>query len=76
MYKKALGRKVIKAMKKVNPDLDFSYVSNPEFLAEGSALYDTLNMDRIVVSNDNKESIKSVVSLFRNINKFAQDLGT
>lgn len=68
------GRNVIEAIQEENPNLRFSYVSNPEFLSEGSALFDTLNMDRIVVGSDDKESVEIVVKIFRNANKFAQDI--
>jgi len=68
------GRKVIARMKTVNPELDFAYVSNPEFLREGSALFDTLNMDRIVVGSDDKEALEKVVSVFDEVDEFSRSI--
>ncbi len=39
-------------------------VSNPEFLREGSAIYDTINPDRIVVGGKNKDDIETVSSIW------------
>ncbi|MFD0767737.1 UDP-glucose dehydrogenase family protein [Bacillus sp. CGMCC 1.60114] len=37
-------------------DLNIEIVSNPEFLREGSAIYDVFHGDRIVIGADNKEA--------------------
>jgi UDPglucose 6-dehydrogenase len=43
----------------------FDVVSNPEFLREGSAIYDTLNPDRIVLgSNDSQKAIDMMLELY------------
>ena len=39
-------------------------VSNPEFLREGSAVYDFLNPSRIVIGADNQESSQKVAELY------------
>ncbi len=44
-----------------------AYVSNPEFLREGTALADTLWFDRIVVGSDNKNAAEKVLSLYREL---------
>jgi UDPglucose 6-dehydrogenase len=45
--------------------VQFDVVSNPEFLREGSAVYDTLNPDRIVLGgNDNPKAIEMMMELY------------
>jgi UDPglucose 6-dehydrogenase len=46
---------------------DFLVVSNPEFLREGSAVYDTLFPDRIVVGADSREALETVRMLYEPI---------
>ncbi|MCM2535845.1 UDP-glucose/GDP-mannose dehydrogenase family protein [Neobacillus pocheonensis] len=41
-------------------DLKIEVVSNPEFLREGSSVYDTFNGDRIVIGADNEEAAKVI----------------
>ncbi|MCU0552177.1 MAG: UDP-glucose/GDP-mannose dehydrogenase family protein [Leptolyngbya sp. Prado105] len=60
----------------VTGDYDFDVVSNPEFLREGSAVFDTFNPDRIVLgSNNNDRPIKLMQELYAPITErqFAQD---
>ncbi|MHB8840625.1 MAG: UDP-glucose dehydrogenase family protein [Candidatus Aquicultor sp.] len=45
-----------------------SYVSNPEFLREGSAVYDFMNPDRIVVGADNPVDAGDVAVLYEGLN--------
>lgn len=45
------------------------YVSNPEFLREGTAVYDTLFFDRVVVGGDNDNAIENVLDIYRNLEK-------
>ena len=53
----------------------FDVVSNPEFLREGSAVYDTFNPDRIVLGSDSEKAIAMMKELYTPIveRKFAQD---
>lgn len=45
------------------------YVSNPEFLREGTALYDTLYFDRIVAGGTNEDAVNEVLDIYRKIEK-------
>lgn len=45
----------------------FDVVSNPEFLREGSALYDSLNPDRIIIGSDNEQAANVIQSLYGKI---------
>jgi UDPglucose 6-dehydrogenase len=54
---------------------DFDVVSNPEFLREGSAVYDTFNPDRIVLGSNNPKAISMMEELYAPLveRKFAED---
>lgn len=43
---------------------DFDVVSNPEFLREGSAVYDTFNPDRIVLGSNSMQAIGMMKELY------------
>jgi UDPglucose 6-dehydrogenase len=45
-------------------DAKFDVVSNPEFLREGSAIYDTFNPDRIVLGSDVPQAIALMKELY------------
>lgn len=45
-------------------EADFDVVSNPEFLREGSAVYDTFNPDRIVLGSNNPRAIALMKELY------------
>jgi UDPglucose 6-dehydrogenase len=55
---------------------DFEVVSNPEFLREGSAVYDTFNPDRIVLGSNSKRAIAMMQELYAPLveRKFAEDM--
>jgi UDPglucose 6-dehydrogenase len=46
------------------PALDFDVVSNPEFLREGTAIWDTFNPDRIVVGSSSARAIEIMQTLY------------
>jgi len=54
---------------------EFDVVSNPEFLREGSAVYDTFNPDRIVLGSNNPKAIAMMQELYAPLveRKFAED---
>lgn len=47
---------------------DAAVASCPEFLREGTAIYDTLNADRVVVGSDSKKAIDLLIQLHEPIN--------
>jgi UDPglucose 6-dehydrogenase len=47
-----------------DPSVRFDVVSNPEFLREGSAVSDFLNMERCIVGTDREEAAQAVASCF------------
>jgi len=47
-----------------NGDIDFSVVSNPEFLREGSAISDFLKPDRVVLGSLDREAAEKVAQLY------------
>ena len=48
-----------------NPSIDFDVISNPEFLREGSAIFDFENPDRVIVGTENKNSISTLNSIYK-----------
>jgi len=46
---------------------DFSVVSNPEFLKEGSAIKDFLNPDRIIIGTEDKKAQRIMLNLYSKI---------
>jgi len=53
-----------------NKNVKFEVISNPEFLAEGSAIDDLINPDRVLVGGDQtpsgKEAISQITSIYSN----------
>lgn len=58
----ALVQKIIRENRK-NHLIDFDVVSNPEFLREGSAIYDCMNMDRAVIGATSEKAAKVISEL-------------
>jgi UDPglucose 6-dehydrogenase len=58
----AVGSSGTSAPSSLRPQFDV--VSNPEFLREGSAIYDTLNPDRIVLGSGNPQAIELMLKLY------------
>ncbi|MGF1674196.1 MAG: UDP-glucose dehydrogenase family protein [Rivularia sp. (in: cyanobacteria)] len=57
------------------PNGDFDVISNPEFLREGSAIYDTFNPDRIVLGGNSQKAISMMKELYAPIveRQYAED---
>jgi UDPglucose 6-dehydrogenase len=50
------AQKIVEIVKKSRPEFNFSVASNPEFLREGSAIFDFMRPDRIVIGCDDKRA--------------------
>ncbi len=48
-------------------EVDYRVVSNPEFLREGSAVYDSLFPDRIVLGSEGRDALDTMRALYRPI---------
>ena len=59
-------RKIINdQLKKLDKDIEFDIVSNPEFLKEGTALDDFMNPDRIVIGCDTEYAHTVMQSIYK-----------
>ena len=60
---------ILKSSEKIN-DLEknktFTVLSNPEFLAEGTAIEDLKNPDRVLIGGDDQESIEALKNIYLN----------
>ena len=60
------GKEIISQIsKKVKDNNLFDYVSNPEFLREGSAVKDFLWPDRVVIGTDNQNAYQMMCDIYR-----------
>ena len=59
-------KSILDESQSVNKDKKFTVLSNPEFLAEGSAIADLEFPDRVLIGGDNLESIKALVNIYLN----------
>lgn len=55
-------------IKHTSPNIQVDVVSNPEFLREGNAIYDTFNADRIVIGSSDKHSESIVEEIYKPFN--------
>ena len=62
------GEKVAETIKRYSKkDIDFDVVSNPEFLREGSAIFDTMHPNRIVVGVTSRKAANKMKELYKTL---------
>ena len=59
-------KSILESNDKSSKNQKFSVLSNPEFLAEGTAINDLENPDRVLIGGDNKYAIDSLVNIYSN----------
>ncbi len=60
------GQKIIKTLiNDFNEGFDFDYVSNPEFLREGSAVKDFLWPDRVIIGTNSNKAFEIMCNIYR-----------
>jgi UDPglucose 6-dehydrogenase len=59
------SREIERRLKALRPDADFAVCSNPEFLREGSAIYDFMHPDRVLVGCDNDRAQDLMERLYK-----------
>ncbi len=63
---KSILNSSLKANNSQNINAQFSVLSNPEFLAEGTAINDLINPDRILIGGDDDDAIKLLEDIYSN----------
>ncbi|MDP3554546.1 UDP-glucose/GDP-mannose dehydrogenase family protein [Methylocystis sp.] len=59
------GDEVERIIREVNPDADFTVVSNPEFLREGAAIEDFKRPDRVVIGIEDPRAREVMEEIYR-----------
>ncbi|MEC7621446.1 MAG: UDP-glucose/GDP-mannose dehydrogenase family protein [Candidatus Neomarinimicrobiota bacterium] len=59
------GKWIESQIKSINPNLDFDYVSNPEFLREGAAVNDFLSPDRVIIGSRTQKAFNEMKEVYR-----------
>ena len=58
-------QKILNSSKRKNLDsISFDVLSNPEFLAEGTAIKDLEQPDRVLIGGDNEKAINSLIEIY------------
>jgi len=59
------GKWIESQIKSINPNLEFDYVSNPEFLREGAAVNDFLSPDRVIIGSRTEKAFNEMKEVYR-----------
>ena len=68
------NKKIKKIIEEYKNGYDINLVSCPEFLREGSAIFDTLFFDRLVVGGNNIDSMNKIIEIYREIDNYAKNI--
>jgi len=66
------GKQIEETFKRLNKKVE--YVSNPEFLREGTALFDTLCFDRVVTGGRHKAAVEHVLNIYRQLETYRDEI--
>ena len=66
------GTKIEELFAKLNKKIE--YVSNPEFLREGTAVYDTLFFDRVVAGGHDKTAVSEILDVYMKLEQFREHI--
>jgi len=59
------GKWIESTIRSINPNLEFDYVSNPEFLREGAAVNDFLSPDRVIIGSRTEKAFNEMKEVYR-----------
>ena len=59
------GKWIESIIRSKNSDVEFDYVSNPEFLREGAAVNDFLSPDRVIIGGRTEKAFKKMKEVYR-----------
>lgn len=66
------GQRIEETFKKL--DKNIRYASNPEFLRESTALFDTLCFDRVVAGGHNRTAVEHVLDIYRQLEEYRDEI--
>ena len=61
------GEEIKSVLKSINNNIKFDVISNPEFLAEGTAVNDLINPDRVLIGGDNTNDGNKAINIIADI---------